>query len=110
MAILLACSSASARKRCTAIAVPAELPPARQPTTLTSSAPTRNGSLVQSLLSRPRAKEGTMLPIGDDRSQGGPPPVVTIALIALNVLLFLFEISKPSEGALQAFIQGWGVV
>jgi membrane associated rhomboid family serine protease len=35
---------------------------------------------------------------------------VTIALIALNVLLFLFEISKPSEGALQAFIQGWGVV
>jgi membrane associated rhomboid family serine protease len=51
-----------------------------------------------------------MLPIGDDRTQGGPPPVVTIALIALNVLLFLFEISKPSEGALQAFIQGWGVV
>jgi len=51
-----------------------------------------------------------MFPIGDERVQGGPPPVVTIGLIALNMLAFLVELAQPSEGALQAFIQAWGVV
>lgn len=51
-----------------------------------------------------------MLPIGDDPYRGGPPPVVTIALIALNVLAFLLELNQPSEGALEAFIESWGVV
>ena len=51
-----------------------------------------------------------MFPIGDERVQGGPPAVVTFALIALNVLAFLVELAQPSEGALQAFIQAWGVV
>ena len=50
-----------------------------------------------------------MFPIGDDDSRGGPAPVVTWALIALNVLAFIFEISRP-EAALQSFIQAWGVV
>lgn len=51
-----------------------------------------------------------MLPIGDDRHQGGPAPLVTIGLVILNVLAFLLELSQPSEGALQSFIQAWGVV
>jgi membrane associated rhomboid family serine protease len=51
-----------------------------------------------------------MLPIGDDRVQGGPAPVVTFGLIALNVVAFLIELTQPSEGALQSFIQAWGVV
>jgi membrane associated rhomboid family serine protease len=51
-----------------------------------------------------------MLPVGDDRVQGGPPPIVTYALIALNVLAFLIELTQPSEAALQSFIQAWGVV
>ena len=51
-----------------------------------------------------------MLPIGDDRHQGGPSPLVTIGLVVLNVLAFLLELSQPSEGALQSFIQAWGVV
>ena len=51
-----------------------------------------------------------MFPIGDERVQGGPPPVITIGLIALNVLAFLVELAQPSEAALQAFIQAWGVV
>ena len=51
-----------------------------------------------------------MLPIGDDRVQGGPAPVVTYGLIALNVVAFLIELTQPSEGALQSFIQAWGVV
>jgi membrane associated rhomboid family serine protease len=51
-----------------------------------------------------------MFPIGDERVAGGPPPLVTFALIALNVVAFLVELAQPSEGALQAFIQAWGVV
>jgi membrane associated rhomboid family serine protease len=51
-----------------------------------------------------------MLPIGDDRVQGGPPAVVTYGLIVLNVLAFLVELTQPSEAALQSFIQAWGVV
>jgi rhomboid family protein len=51
-----------------------------------------------------------MFPIGDERVQGGPPAVVTFALIGLNVLAFLVELAQPSQGALQSFIQAWGVV
>ena len=51
-----------------------------------------------------------MFPIGDERVQGGPPAIVTYGLIALNVLAFFVELSQPSEGALQSFIQAWGVV
>ena len=50
-----------------------------------------------------------MFPVGDDRVPGGPPPVITVGLVVLNVLAFLFELSQPS-GALQWFIQAWGVV
>jgi membrane associated rhomboid family serine protease len=51
-----------------------------------------------------------MFPIGDERVPGGPPPVVTYALIALNVMAFLVELAQPTESALQSFIQAWGVV
>ena len=51
-----------------------------------------------------------MFPVGDDRVAGGPPALVTYALIALNVLAFFVELSQPSEASLQSFIQAWGVV
>ena len=51
-----------------------------------------------------------MFPIGDERVEGGPRPVVTFGLITLNAVTFLVELAQPSEGALQAFIQAWGVV
>src|SRR5688500_13062534 len=51
-----------------------------------------------------------MFPIGDERVQGGPPPILTLGLIALNVLVFFVELAQPSEAALQSFIQSWGVV
>jgi rhomboid family protein len=50
-----------------------------------------------------------MFPIGDDDVRGGPPAFVTWALIALNVLAFFLEVSRP-EAALQSFVQSWGVV
>jgi len=50
-----------------------------------------------------------MFPIGDENEQGTGVAFVTIALIALNVLAFLLEINRP-EGAIQSFIQSWGVV
>ena len=51
-----------------------------------------------------------MFPIGDDGVEGGRPAMVVLGLIALNVAIFLIELSQPSEGALQSFIQAWGVV
>jgi membrane associated rhomboid family serine protease len=50
-----------------------------------------------------------MIPIGDEQVPGGPPPLVNYALIALNVLAFFLELSKP-QGALEAFVTAWGVV
>ena len=50
-----------------------------------------------------------MFPIGDDRMHG-PPALIVIGLVALNVLIFLIELSQPSEAALQSLIQAWGVV
>src|SRR5438034_2585881 len=51
-----------------------------------------------------------MLPIGDDRDAGGSAPLVVIGLVVLNVLAFLLELAQPSQGALQSFIQAWGMV
>jgi len=51
-----------------------------------------------------------MFPIGDDSVRGGPAPLVTVSLVVLNVLAFFLELSQPSGGALQSFIQAWGVV
>ncbi len=51
-----------------------------------------------------------MFPVGDDRVEGGPPALITYALVALNVLAFVLELSQPSDGARQALIQAWGVV
>jgi rhomboid family protein len=50
-----------------------------------------------------------MIPIGDERVPGGPPPLVNYALIALNILAFFLELSKP-QGALESFVTAWGVV
>jgi membrane associated rhomboid family serine protease len=46
-----------------------------------------------------------MFPIGDDNSQRRSLPVVTIALIVLNVLVFFVELNGG-----QAFIQQWAFV
>jgi membrane associated rhomboid family serine protease len=51
-----------------------------------------------------------MLPIGDENTRGGPPPLVNWLFIGLNVAAFFLELSQPSARALQSFITAWGVV
>lgn len=46
-----------------------------------------------------------MIPIGDDNSQRRTFPIVTLLLVVLNVLVFLFEASQPNPAAL---IKTWG--
>ena len=50
-----------------------------------------------------------MLPIGDERESGAGPALVTWALVAINVAVFLLEVSRPAD-ALQAFVTAWGIV
>ena len=50
-----------------------------------------------------------MFPIGDENLRGVGVAFVTIALIAINVLAYLFEVNRP-EAAIQAFVTAWGVV
>lgn len=52
-----------------------------------------------------------MFPIGDDDSQLRTPGYVNYLLIALNVLVFGYEVSLgTASSALQDFIMRWGVV
>src|SRR5439155_20456714 len=51
-----------------------------------------------------------MFPIGDDCEAGGAAALVVMGLVVLNVVAFLLELAQPSQGALQSFIQSWGVV
>lgn len=50
-----------------------------------------------------------MIPIGDDPYEGGPRPLITWSLVALNVAAFFLELNR-SPAALQSFVQAWGVV
>jgi membrane associated rhomboid family serine protease len=51
-----------------------------------------------------------MFPIGDENEQGTGPAYITLAVLAINVLAFFMEISRPSHAALEALITAWGVV
>lgn len=51
-----------------------------------------------------------MLPIGDENEQGNGIAFVTLAMVAINVLVFLFQASLPSDASLQSFVTAWGVV
>ena len=50
-----------------------------------------------------------MLPVEDIVEQRRPFPFVTLAIVALNVLVFLYELSLSPE-ALTAFVETWGLV
>ena len=48
-----------------------------------------------------------MMPIGDDNSARMTTPVVTMALIVINVIAFLFEVMQPNP---ESFIRTWGTI
>lgn len=50
-----------------------------------------------------------MFPIGDDEVRGAGPGLVTIALIIINALVFIYEVSL-STGAQNQFITQYGVI
>ena len=50
-----------------------------------------------------------MFPIGDTEIRGAKPAVVTISLVILNVLVFLFE-ATLSQGALENFYRQYAVI
>ena len=60
-------------------------------------------------MGRFRVYASGMLPIGDEGEPGAGSPVLTWALVALNVAVFLLEVARP-EAALQALVTAWGVV
>lgn len=49
-----------------------------------------------------------MIPIGDDNVRGARPALVNYALIAINVVVFLYE-SSLGQNALQEFFNQWAV-
>ncbi len=51
-----------------------------------------------------------MFPIGDQNRHGHITPVVNYVLIAINVAVFLFQLSLGSEEAIQSFINSYGVI
>jgi membrane associated rhomboid family serine protease len=51
-----------------------------------------------------------MIPLGDDDSGRTLRPVVTILLIAINVLVFFLELGQGSGTQLQNFFEKWSVV
>lgn len=51
-----------------------------------------------------------MFPIGDENRRGHIVPTVNYLLIAINILVFLYEISLGSDQATQGFIERYGTI
>jgi len=51
-----------------------------------------------------------MLPISDSDAPGRKFPIVTWLLIAVNVLVFIYELTLGTGASLEQFIQTWGAV
>jgi len=50
-----------------------------------------------------------MFPIGDQRIRGASFPIVTVALLAVNVLVFIYQ-ATLGQSELQRFVETWGTV
>lgn len=51
-----------------------------------------------------------MFPIGDENRRDHITPVINYLLIAINVAVFLYQIQLGSDGAIQEFINRYGVI
>ena len=50
-----------------------------------------------------------IFPIGDDQIKGGAYPYVSYAMIAINVIVFIFQFTLP-EAQLQSFVYNYGSI
>jgi membrane associated rhomboid family serine protease len=50
-----------------------------------------------------------MFPVGDDNVKGAGPPIVNYILIAINVIVFIFQAMMDPASA-QEFVNRWGVI
>lgn len=50
------------------------------------------------------------LPMGDDNTGLRRVPLVTLGLIALNVLAFVYELALQGSGGLEEFLRTWSVI
>ena len=48
-----------------------------------------------------------VMPLGDDDSQVHITPLVTFGLIAVNVIVFLYQLT---QGNIEGFFQTWSVI
>jgi len=51
-----------------------------------------------------------IFPIGDDNVEGGVKPFFTYLFIALNVLIFIYQMSLGSQAAIQSFLTSYGAI
>jgi membrane associated rhomboid family serine protease len=49
-------------------------------------------------------------PVGDDNRDRHRVPYITMLLIAVNVVVFLIELSAASQGGLEDFVRRWAVI
>lgn len=50
-----------------------------------------------------------LVPIGDDNISGGARPIITYALLLLNIFIFVYEFTLD-EASLQAFVNRYGTI
>ena len=51
-----------------------------------------------------------MFPIGDENRRGHIVPVINYLLIAINIAVFVYQVSLGRSGAIQEFINTYGVI
>ena len=51
-----------------------------------------------------------IFPIGDDQIKGGYKPIFSYSFIAINILIFIYEMLLNGEGQLSIFINNYGAI
>jgi len=51
-----------------------------------------------------------IFPIGDDQIKGGYKPIFSYTFIAINIILFLYEMNLQTSGQLNGFISEYGAI
>src|SRR5207237_7133829 len=64
-----------------------------RPVRMSAGRPSRDGGLA---LGRPAKENAAVIPVGDQDTSGGTGiPYVNIAIVAINILVFLYQLTSP---------------